>query len=109
MMKSLPGNAGEARTGVQPLGREDPWSRKWKPTPLSLPGESTGRGAWWAAAHGVAENEHTCTPQCNSWHAGAGTEAAGEEGTDGGRGLGETAELRGSRHRRRAGRSDTHT
>ena len=23
-----------------PLGQEDPWGRKWKPTPVFLPGES---------------------------------------------------------------------
>ena len=26
------------------------------PTPVLLPGESQGRGAWWAAAHGVAKS-----------------------------------------------------
>ena len=25
------------------------WRRKWEPTPVFLPGESQGRGAWWAA------------------------------------------------------------
>ena len=29
-------------TQVQSLGREDPWRRKWQPTPVSLPGESHG-------------------------------------------------------------------
>ena len=28
-------------TQVRSLGREDPWRRKWQPTPVSLPG-----GAW---------------------------------------------------------------
>ena len=23
------------------------WRRKWQPTPVFLPGESQGRGAWW--------------------------------------------------------------
>ena len=32
------------------------WRRKWPPTPVLLPGESQGRGAWWAAAHGVAKS-----------------------------------------------------
>ena len=27
-------------TGIQSLVREDPWSRKWLPTSVSLPGES---------------------------------------------------------------------
>ena len=29
-------------TRVQSLGREDPWRRKWQPTPASLPRESHG-------------------------------------------------------------------
>ena len=28
------------------------WRRKWQPTPVFLPGESQGRGAWWAAVCG---------------------------------------------------------
>ena len=30
--------------------------RKWHPTPVFLPGESQGRGAWWAAVSGVAQS-----------------------------------------------------
>ena len=30
-------------TWIWSLGREDPWRRKWQPTPVSLPGESHGR------------------------------------------------------------------
>ena len=30
-------------TRVQSLGQEDPWRRKWQPTPVSLPGESHGQ------------------------------------------------------------------
>ena len=30
-------------TWVRSLGWEDPWRRKWQPTPVSLPGESHGR------------------------------------------------------------------
>ena len=33
-----------------------PWRRKWQPTPVFLPGESHGRGAWWATVHGVAKS-----------------------------------------------------
>ena len=32
------------------------WRRKWQPTPVLLPGESQGRGAWWAAVYGVAQS-----------------------------------------------------
>ena len=33
-----------------------PWRRKWQPTPVFLPGESQGQGAWWAAVYGVAQS-----------------------------------------------------
>ena len=30
-------------TWIQSLGWEDPWRRKWQPTPVFLPGESHGQ------------------------------------------------------------------
>ena len=33
------------------------WGRKWQPTPVFLPGESQGLGAWWAAVCGVAQSQ----------------------------------------------------
>ena len=35
------------------------WRRKWQPTPVFLPGESQGGGAWWAAIYRVAESDTT--------------------------------------------------
>ena len=35
--------------------------RKWQPTPVFLPGESQGRGAWWAAVYGVAQSRTRLT------------------------------------------------
>ena len=32
------------------------WRGKWLPTPVFLPGESQGQGAWWAAVYGVAQS-----------------------------------------------------
>ena len=32
------------------------WRRKWEPTPVFLPRESQGWGAWWAAVYGVAQS-----------------------------------------------------
>ena len=32
------------------------WRRKWQPTPVFLPEESQGRGAWRAAVYGVAQS-----------------------------------------------------
>ena len=49
------------------------WRRKWQPTPVFLPGESEGWGAWWAAIYGVA--------QSRSWLKWQQQPAAGEEGT----------------------------
>jgi len=33
------------------------WRRQWHPTPMFLLGKSHGRGAWWAAVHGVAKSQ----------------------------------------------------
>jgi len=33
------------------------WRRKWQPTPVFLPGESQGPGAWWATIYGVAQSQ----------------------------------------------------
>ena len=32
------------------------WRKKWQPTPVLLPGESQGWGAWWVAVCGVAQS-----------------------------------------------------
>ena len=46
------------------------WRRKWQPTPVFLPGESQGRGAWWAAVYGVAHSRtrlkrlSSCSSHC---------------------------------------------
>ena len=42
---------------VWSLGRGTPWSRKWQPTPVFLPGKSMDRGAWWATVCGVAKSQ----------------------------------------------------
>ena len=34
------------------------WRRTWQPTPVFLPGESQGRGAWWAAVYGSNRVRH---------------------------------------------------
>ena len=47
------------KTRVWSLGQEDPWRRKWQPTPVLLPGESHGQRSlvgynhW----HGVAKSQ----------------------------------------------------
>ena len=35
---------------------EDPWRRKWQPTPVFLPENSMDKGAWQAAAREVEKS-----------------------------------------------------
>ena len=42
------------------------WRRKWQPTPVFLPGESQGWGAWWAAVYGVAQSRTRLKWLCSS-------------------------------------------
>ena len=46
------------------------WKRKWQPTPLFLPGESQGQGAWWAAVYGVAQSWTQLKGLSNHWKVG---------------------------------------
>ena len=56
-VKNLPTSAGEKkRRRFDPLVRKIPWRREWQLTPVFLPGESHGWGAWWATVHGVTKN-----------------------------------------------------
>ena len=36
-----------------------PWSRAWQPTPVFLPGESHGQGAWRATVYSIAKELDT--------------------------------------------------
>ena len=55
MVKNLPVMQ---ETQVWSLGWEDPWRRKWQPTPVFLPGNFMDRGPWRATVRGVAEQWH---------------------------------------------------
>jgi len=46
VVKNLPANAGDLRDedSIPGLGRS-PWSRKWQPTLVFLPGHSNGQGS----------------------------------------------------------------
>ena len=33
------------------------WRKQWQPTPVFLPGETQGWGAWWAAVYRVTQRE----------------------------------------------------
>ena len=54
VVKNPPANGEDVRSRVQSLGWEDPLEDSMQPTPVFLPGESHGRGAWWATVHRVA-------------------------------------------------------
>ena len=43
------------RRRFDPWSRKIPWKKKWQPTPLFLPGNPVGGGAWWATVHRVAK------------------------------------------------------
>ena len=43
------------RYGFYPWVRKIFWRRKWQPTPVFLPGEFHGQGAWQATVHGVSQ------------------------------------------------------
>ena len=45
-----------------------PWSRKWLPTPVFLPGNSMGRGAWRATVHGDAKSWTQQSTDTHSHH-----------------------------------------
>ena len=44
-------------TRVQSLGQENPWRKKWQPTPVYLPREAMDREAWQATVHGVSKSQ----------------------------------------------------
>ena len=48
------------RCGFNPWFGKIPWSRKWQPTPVFLPGKFYGQRTWWATILGVT-TEHTYT------------------------------------------------
>ena len=45
------------RPRFDPWVRKIPWRREQLPTPVFLPGESHGRGAWRATVHGVSGSD----------------------------------------------------
>ena len=69
VVKNLPAMQ---ETQVQSLGREDPWRRKWQPTPVFLPGEFhwqrslVGYSLWGhkELGHDWATNTNTTTSVC---------------------------------------------
>ena len=56
VVKDLPADAGDAGDGFDSWVGNIPWRRRWQLTPVCLPGDSQGRGAWQATVHGVAKS-----------------------------------------------------
>ena len=56
MVKNPPSSAGDSRDTDLILGWEDPWSRKWQPTPRFLPGKFRGQGIWQVVVHRATES-----------------------------------------------------
>ena len=57
-VKHLPADAGDKETRVQSLGREDPLEKVMATHSSILAWRNLmDRGAWWAAVHGVADNQ----------------------------------------------------
>ena len=57
VVKNPPANAGDMRdVGLIPESGRSPGGGHGNPTPVFLPGESYGQGAWQAAIHGVAKS-----------------------------------------------------
>ena len=57
VLKNVPANVGGIRdVEFDPWVKKIPWRRACQPTPVFLPGESHGQGAWWAIVHRVAKS-----------------------------------------------------
>ena len=50
-------------TQFSPWVKKIPWRSKWQLTPVFLPGESHGLGAWRATIHNVAKKELDTTEE----------------------------------------------
>ena len=57
LINNLSISAGDARCGFDPYVGKIPWSSKWQPTPVFLPGKFMDRGAWWATVHRVPKSQ----------------------------------------------------
>ena len=66
VVKNLPANSGDSGDTVlisvsgRSLHQEGPWRRKWRLTPVLLPGKFRGQRTWRAIVYGVAKS-WTCT------------------------------------------------
>ena len=56
--KNLPANAGDGRDSFNSWDRKIPWSRKWQPTPVFLPGKFHGQRRLWTTSMGLQRLRH---------------------------------------------------
>ena len=69
-------NAEDVGMGVLSLSQEDPWSRKWQPTPVFLPGRSHGQ----RSPVGYSPWAHRVVQDCVTEHARTQCRQARETG-----------------------------
>jgi len=56
VVKNPPAKAEDSRdAGSIPGSIRCPWSRKWQPTPVFLPGKFHAQRNWWATVNGVSK------------------------------------------------------
>ena len=67
VVKYSPANAGDIRDPGLILLRKIPWRRKWRPTPVFLPGESHEQRSLWATTHGVTKSWTQLIDQAWAW------------------------------------------
>ena len=51
----------QERLGFNSWVKKIPWSRKWQPTPVFLPGNPVGGGVWWATVHSRGQKQSDMT------------------------------------------------
>ena len=59
MVRNPPASAGDSRDRFDPWVRKIPWSEKWQPAPISLPGESCGQRTCRLQSVGLQRVGHT--------------------------------------------------
>ena len=65
--KESGGKESACNAGIPGSPRKIPWRREWQPTPVFLPGESHGRGAWCATVHGVTKSQTQLSDNTHFW------------------------------------------
>ena len=67
-VKNPPAVQETQETWVRPLGQEDPWRRKWQPTPVLLPGKSPGQKSLVGySPRGLRESDMAVHARCSLW------------------------------------------